>query len=781
MKLLFLGGADEVGGSCMIVEIAGHRLLVDCGIRMGSNKDKLPWLAKIQEVGGVEAIVVTHGHTDHIGALPVVYKDYPVPIITTDATGHLMKILFRDALKIMGMNRDEGGEIPLYSQEMVEKVLAGIAVTPVGKIVLCFDDALRITFYPSGHILGACSVVFESKDETLLVTGDVSVTDQLTVPGMKIPSCQPDVMVMESTYGGRMHASRSAEENRLIEQAAEVIYRGGSVLYPAFAIGRAQEVILILSRAMEEGKLQRTAIFVDGMVRQVCQAYRSLPEHTSDWMSRRITRYGDPFFYQGSPAIAISRKSRESVANIKPAIFVSSSGMLTGGPSQMYARVLAKDPKSLIAITGYQDEESPGRAVQEVARNGGGNLFIGGERVELKCQVATYGLSAHADESQLVELARALKVPEIVLVHGDYEARMSLTKALGSLRGRVHNPALGEALEFQVNPRKRFSEKSSDAVNLKELSRRRKVITQPSVRRTSAAAPSFPKMAQKPVQQLDQARSMEITRRLFPVEANLYKIGAPNGTLVLYFGIPRKVEEQYAEQIERLRLMTGRTVRLAETPNGNALIKEAQSCLPPDWHPVRPTKVQGGKQKQVIVFVDEPEPDVRVIEEAATQFQRWTGFELVIEGTVKKSSLLDLVGVAGDKMKADEARIFVPLRLQGIDHELLKIQTRATHGGSYLEVTFITPEIGKRYRTLLDGLEKETGWQITVRPTCDQQRVREAAKMIVPSDWNLRKEPRVVDLEGAVHVAIDHSPSREEAKKVCAEFHEATGYRLFFS
>ncbi|KAF0212789.1 MAG: putative exonuclease of the beta-lactamase fold involved in RNA processing, partial [bacterium] len=268
MKLTFLGGADEVGASSTLVEIAGHRLLVDCGIRMQDRSgDHLPWLAHLQEVGGVEAIVLTHAHMDHSGALPVVCSTYKVPLYLTSPTLALITILLLDAVKIMAIEQEREGEIPLYSLPMVENVMGAARTVPFLQSVSLFGGDVILTYYPAGHILGAGSVVLESKkDGTVMITGDIAATNQLTVPGLMIPPVKPDAIVIESTYGGRLHASRSAEEMRLIEQAEEVIQRGGQMLIPAFAVGRAQEVILILSRAMEEKKLTRVPIFIDGMV-----------------------------------------------------------------------------------------------------------------------------------------------------------------------------------------------------------------------------------------------------------------------------------------------------------------------------------------------------------------------------------------------------------------------------------------------------------------------------------------------------------------------------------
>ncbi|MEO1268321.1 MAG: MBL fold metallo-hydrolase, partial [Myxococcota bacterium] len=264
MQVTFLGGADEVGASCALLETCGRRILIDCGIRMSPRDgDRLPWLGRLQEGERTEldAVVVTHAHTDHTGALPVLMQGYPnVPIYMTEASLDLTQLLMMDALKIMGYAQERDGQPPLYPQAAAERVVGQCCPVSFGQTLSLCDGDVRATWYPAGHILGAGSVLLESSEGSVLFTGDVSVTDQLTVPGMMVPRARPDLVVIESTYGGRLHASRTAEEKRLIAQVGEVLAQRGAILFPAFAIGRAQEVILILSRAIERGQLPNATI-----------------------------------------------------------------------------------------------------------------------------------------------------------------------------------------------------------------------------------------------------------------------------------------------------------------------------------------------------------------------------------------------------------------------------------------------------------------------------------------------------------------------------------------
>lgn len=429
MRVTLLGGGSEVGASCAHVEIGGRRLLIDAGIRL-KGRDRLPDLAQIQDLGGIEAILVTHAHADHIGALPLVHQHYPdVPLYATRPTIRLMEVMLRDAVKVMGQAAVLEGEIPLYDERLVESMLTGTRPVEPGEALTLFGGAVLVSWFPSGHILGACSLgLWGRGDASLLFSGDISVTPQRTVGGLRLPPGNRwDALVLESTYGGRAHANRQAEESRLVAAVAQVVAGGGRVLIPAFALGRAQEVLLILGAAMARGELPPVPVYVDGLVRAVCEAYSDLLPYLPPPLQRLARRTGSPFFRGREVRPVASAAERHTLlATAEPAVIVASSGMLTGGASAAYAAALASEPGSAIFLSGYQDAESPGAELLALAEQGGGVLRLGEQTVSLRCQVAKYGLSAHADAGELLAVARASGAQEVLLVHGDGEAREAL-------------------------------------------------------------------------------------------------------------------------------------------------------------------------------------------------------------------------------------------------------------------------------------------------------------------------------------------------------------------
>src|SRR5216684_242575 len=391
MQVIFVGGASQVGASCLAIELADQWIVVDAGVRVDRKSDPLPDLSLL-EGKDIRAIFVTHAHADHIGALPLLHQAFPTaPIFASRGTSLLMEVMLADAIKIMTRRAVEEMELPLYPETLVAGMLTQVRPLPVGEsFTLPVLPGVTIHASRAGHIAGAVSLGFAASDGSIVVSGDISLTPQRTVLGAVPPPVDRcDLLVLESTYGARLHPNRQAEELRLAQAVSDGLARGGHVLIPCFGLGRGQEVLLLLHAAQEKGQIPEFPIYVDGLVRRVCSTYLLLPEALSPVLQRQIRKGYLPF--SGSAVTYVrDERERERILAGPPACIVSSSGMLTGGPSAWYAARLVSQDNAYILITGYQDEESPGRRLLDVAEQKRDTLEIGGQQLQVHCNVAKY-------------------------------------------------------------------------------------------------------------------------------------------------------------------------------------------------------------------------------------------------------------------------------------------------------------------------------------------------------------------------------------------------------
>lgn len=462
MQITVLGGGNEIGASCLHVEMEGTAVLIDAGMRM-HGEHLLPALGLLEELSRPKAILVTHAHADHIGALPLVQALFPeVPVYATAPTIALMRIMMKDSLKIIEQKSQAESSVPPYSLEQVERLLDAMLTIPASDRLRIGE--LEIQVFQAGHILGAVMFLLQSKQAELLITGDISFKAGRTITGAKVPhTLQPDVVVMESTYGNRTHVDRHTEEKRLVDHVAEVIGNGGFALVPAFALGRAQEVLLILQDFMDRGLIPEFPIYVDGLVTPISGVYKQYPQYLKGVLAHRINREGDVFLKEGR-CQAVQAKDRERIIQGKPACIVASSGMLTGGASSWYAERLVSSEKNAILLTGYQDEESPGQALLNIADGLTNELTINGSVYQVKAQIGKYGLSAHADAHEMTMLIQKLAPTHTLLVHGDDDARLTLQ----GLLDERYNPITvenGQTYTFDIKKGKRKETRKHSTLN----------------------------------------------------------------------------------------------------------------------------------------------------------------------------------------------------------------------------------------------------------------------------------------------------------------------------
>ncbi|MHB1421402.1 MAG: MBL fold metallo-hydrolase [Bacillota bacterium] len=274
MQYIPLGGANEIGASAHFLITGDSAYLVDCGQRQSSHDHPLPDFALMQDLlkgKKLVAIFLTHSHFDHIGALPLICQAYPgTPVYATPATCDLTRVLLFDSLKVIDLRE---GEVPLYDEELVKEALNYLRPVPTGSFVI-LPDGIKAHFFRAGHILGAAMIGMETPEGRVLFTGDFSVSGTRTIMPAVLPQFSPHLVITEATYGDRHHADRKREENNLIANISQVIRDGGHVLIPAFAQGRAQEILYLLRLSRSRLKdNEKFPIWVDGLVRSINTVY----------------------------------------------------------------------------------------------------------------------------------------------------------------------------------------------------------------------------------------------------------------------------------------------------------------------------------------------------------------------------------------------------------------------------------------------------------------------------------------------------------------------------
>ncbi|MCI0337051.1 MAG: MBL fold metallo-hydrolase [Acidobacteria bacterium] len=880
MNITFLGGGNEIGASSAVIEIGSARILIDCGIRM-KGEHRLPDLAAIKHAhaGQLDAVLLTHAHLDHSGALPVLHQHFPlVPIYANAPTRGMVEVLLRDSINIMRAKAESEQELPLYSPTAVESLLERMIPVTFGTPLEIGKTGVTATWVPAGHILGAASIGIEGIEQgrtiKVLFSGDIAVSDQLTVPGMLPPSTfRPDVFVIESTYGDRLHSPRELEEQRLIEMVAGVIEQRGKLLIPAFAIGRAQEVILMLLKQFRAKRLVSFPVWIDGMVKTVCGVYSQFPAHQTPYARRLIERHGNPFFNIVDEIRPVtSPAEREKVLAGDPCVIIASSGMLTGGASAFYAQHMVNDERNGIAITGYQDEESPGRQLLALADAETREVTVAGKMIEVKCGVTKYALSAHADCNEIAGLIEAINPREVVLVHGEGGSREALRDLLRQHATRyrpIHLPRTGDTLSFGAvrriaqdqsashNPQVSFAEGerlNEDGLKrlahlLRERGEEGKLFSEidlldrwygPHVwdevhygelMRLLDASEDFRRPKARPhryrllrpeenevaKEEIFFANPQEILSRaenLLGAQTGLYHKGydIDTHTLRLMFEFPDVSHERYREQCEAIIAGTGWNYTINEKPHQGRLAEVAIESLPADLSLLRQPAIHL-ETKEVVVKLVQPLDDATA-GEAVKAFQERTGFRLRLliphpesqSNSVGENEVESVTEIG----PPEEAQPVVPLQILtqaelefrpaliraplDVTRSMAMIENafdfappawkpsrlklKTDEVGDYLELAFLTPELGHRQRLTIQAMADATGHRLRIRPNVNTHDLVEIARKLVPPEWRLLKQPSLHSDQRMVQVKVAAPPLPEDLAKICEQYDEMTGFRL---
>lgn len=727
MNLHFLSGTEDNNATCIIVEISGHRILVDCGSpeekrAQGkliattevhntppntldnnfptSTRDISPYAGlALQEIAQyIDAICLSHAHIEQISGLPTLHAQIPdVPIYTTSATRSILGAW----LLAYPTETDTSAKSHLKAidRRSVEMMIGACQPVAFGEYREILDGKVRIAFYPAGHILGAAAIWIEDDYNSVLITGHFTITEQKTISGMFLPPSNPDLLVVDSSYGDRLHASRTGEEHRLTQQITEVIERGGSILFPAVAIGRSQELILIAMQAIEKKKIPYVPILVDGMAADICDIYVDYPELMTPWLRNRTKTMGHPFYYVGSPVFPVrTAEAREAALHMTPSIIIAGCHSLHSGSAPLYAKILAANPQSFIAVSGYRDEDIPDISLLQTAIVGTGTLNIADEQIPLHCGIGTYGLGQHADMTQLLSAISSISPRKIALINGHSRARDMLSNSLIQFDiSEVYLPSDGEILECA--PHKGGHSQLKTPVRSFAINAKRR-----------------PLLFDDLDQVADILRNRDMPNKLYSIQ----------DILLAWCGEEYNYNEQ---EIERISRFIGAKASPFQRDKKRAYLYRLRSDTAgaAETHKV--------SKKKVTKTGEGPFDPFRVLQHIDKHLDE-------THGLYKRSIIKDKQEVM---------------------------------------LSFYFPKIAIReYSDLIAMLSQETGWQIEIRPHPNQEKMISIISDVLPAEYVMSRRPSIYLLDERIVAHLNQLPSSELIASCAEIYYNKTGFNLEF-
>ena len=437
MNIHFLGAADTVTGSRHLVDIDGQTILLDCGLFQGfKTLRERNWAPLPLPAREIDAVVLSHAHLDHSGYLPALVKQgFKGAVHCTQATRDLAEVLLLDSAHLQeedarranrhGFSR-HAPALPLYTVADAKRAIARLTPLPAGKTVRLGNVLAELT--PVGHLLGACSVTLRHRDVTLVYSGDVGRSNDLLMPApQRVPHA--DVLLVESTYGNRVHPKEDAQQ-QLGAIIRATLRRGGSVLLPSFAVGRAQALMLVLQRLKASGEIpEDTPVFLDSPMATAAttlyQKHRKL---------LRLSPREANSLCEGVTIVATPQQSEKVSRARYPSVIISASGMATGGRVLHHLKAMAPNPKHSIVFPGFQVAGTRGAKLVE----GATEVKIFGEYVAVKAQVSHIeGFSGHADADELMQWLQGFDhAPrQTYVVHGEPAAADALRSRIADALG----------------------------------------------------------------------------------------------------------------------------------------------------------------------------------------------------------------------------------------------------------------------------------------------------------------------------------------------------------
>lgn len=434
IRVTFLGGAREVGRSCILLQTPESRILLDCGVNVASEEHAYPLFEvpefKLQEL---DAVIISHSHLDHCGLLPYLFKlQYRGPVYCTAPTRDVMSLLMLDYVKIMQSERKE----PLYSVDDIREMVKHTITLEYEEVTDVTPD-VRVTLYNSGHILGSSMIHMHVGNglHNILYTGDLKYgRSQLLEPAAtQFPRLE--TLMIEATYGGKDNIlpSPKEEDEELRNIIKRTIERKGKVLMPVLGSGRAQDMIILIEQMVRSGHLEKVPVFIDGMVWDVTAIHTAYPEFLNNTIRKQIFHKDEnPFLSDIFRRVGSPKERKEVIEETGPCIILATSGMLVGGPSVEYLKQLADNPHNSLVFSCYQGEGSLGRRIHNGEREIVFKNGIKQEVCQIKMEVEKIEITDHSDRKQLMNFIYDCdpRPKKVIVNHGENSRCLDLASSV---------------------------------------------------------------------------------------------------------------------------------------------------------------------------------------------------------------------------------------------------------------------------------------------------------------------------------------------------------------
>jgi integrator complex subunit 11 len=508
IKIFPLGAGQEVGRSCLIITINGYKIMLDCGVHMGYNDErKFPEFQRLLKkfkkslnneekdafnnsntndrynstnnntnnisnnntykfvdpknakdyTNIVDLLIISHFHLDHCGALPFFTEllGYKGPILCSQPTKAILPVTLEDFRKVMSEYK---GQISILRSEQIKNCVAKIQTIEINETRV-FNKDIKVTCFYAGHVLGACMFLIDVNGNRVTYTGDCNTIIDRHLSGAYMPKIYPDVLMTETTYGDKVRETKRIREREFLKKIEETLSKGGKVLIPIFALGRAQELCILIDTYWKRTNNKAPIYFIGPMAQKVNFYYKLF----QNWMNPAVK---NAFTQRNVFDFKFVQQSDKSLMGVEvPMVIFATPGMLHGGFSLNMFKKIAPEAKNCVIIPGYC---SPGTVGNRIL-NGEKKIEIDGENIDVRCEVYYMSFSAHADQKGLLQLINNISPKNLMLIHGDFEAMKKFKETCQSqIPAKIIMPENKENVTFNETPKYEQVSISSDLLRVIE-------------------------------------------------------------------------------------------------------------------------------------------------------------------------------------------------------------------------------------------------------------------------------------------------------------------------